>query len=828
MKKDEANQWLQYLCGLHNENGGGTEVRVLATVDDPEKGKPVKKPTSKVFPNGDVTFAALSNGYDKQPQFFDRANFYTTLNPVSTSVDKFPKDKDIVAYLWLPIDIDPIRYERDKFGVPQRIGFADLSSSDEELENSAKASAVVEQMIEAATGVKPTVSAVSGNGHHRLYRVSGEMDKLEPLVHEILKTLSDIFSYTPLKDHWVHIDTTVANPSRIWKLYGTTSRKGENTPDRPHRPSGVTMIREEIALKVPELKVLLQSLKDYLAPYKKEREKKEGENNTKTEKKDTSECRGSGWEKEFAGYDLMTLKVREALIAAGVKVNGTDESDDSKANRIWVDCPNSEQHTTVTTPTDACVFVPGIIDGNRSFATYHCSHHHCSHMSREFGAEYLHTKLLGLDVVKKFTEGSDPVEQAKLPESGEAFQPTRDGEIPKPIRVDRNKIRSTQWMLDPTTTRSREVLVPGLLFRGEVLTMSAPTKVGKTFQLMHAAIAWGNGQEFLGMKATRPLRILFIDPELLEDQAKLRLEVVAINTVTGRPSSNLEYINLRFDKIMGQPDPWGILMASLSEWLESGDDWDIIIVDSMYKFQGEMNLNDSAAVTRMLGKLKAVTGAGSQPAIIYVHHYAKGDPGLKKSTDRSAGSFAFSADADCIVTLTPHPLAQETGVDHYNVEYSLRHWPKRETTVVKRRADLPILDTVDATPAVDSAFLVKRRLAMEITMILEVMIQSRVSSVQPYNSVQVRVSEWRTAACKKLNVTPEAFAASCKIAQEEEWIKGEGAGVGRYYVLTPSGRAMVEEAKQSTGFSHIFEDKAPAPSGNAIEIQDEIPQELTA
>ena len=39
----------------------------------------------------------------------------------------------------------------------------------------------------------------------------------------------------------VDFDTTVRNPSRIWRLYGTTNRKGAPTPDRPHRVAHVTI-----------------------------------------------------------------------------------------------------------------------------------------------------------------------------------------------------------------------------------------------------------------------------------------------------------------------------------------------------------------------------------------------------------------------------------------------------------------------------------------------------------------------------------------------------------------------------------------------------------
>ena len=49
-----------------------------------------------------------------------------------------------------------------------------------------------------------------------------------------LATLDALFS-----DDRVTVDTANFNAARIWKLYGTVSRKGDDTPDRPHRRSRI-------------------------------------------------------------------------------------------------------------------------------------------------------------------------------------------------------------------------------------------------------------------------------------------------------------------------------------------------------------------------------------------------------------------------------------------------------------------------------------------------------------------------------------------------------------------------------------------------------------
>ena len=40
----------------------------------------------------------------------------------------------------------------------------------------------------------------------------------------------------------VHLDSSVFNPARIWKFYGTLAAKGDSIPSRPHRVSRILEI----------------------------------------------------------------------------------------------------------------------------------------------------------------------------------------------------------------------------------------------------------------------------------------------------------------------------------------------------------------------------------------------------------------------------------------------------------------------------------------------------------------------------------------------------------------------------------------------------------
>jgi len=87
----------------------------------------------------------------------------------------------------------------------------------------------------AGQGWPEPVFADSGNGAHLLYRADLPNNaETTDLLKRCLKALSARHSTDD-----VAVDETTFNASRIFKAYGTTSRKGDNTAERPHRPSRI-------------------------------------------------------------------------------------------------------------------------------------------------------------------------------------------------------------------------------------------------------------------------------------------------------------------------------------------------------------------------------------------------------------------------------------------------------------------------------------------------------------------------------------------------------------------------------------------------------------
>lgn len=167
---------------------------------------------------------------------------YWLMNPLPVDWSGSPaKDEDIVRRRWLFVDCDPMRTGK-------------VSSTNEEKELARAKMTEVDLFLEEQGWPAPIV-ADSGNGWHLLFQIDLPADDDE-LVHRVLQALAQRFD-----DDSVSIDTRVANPSRICKLYGSVARKGENTSDRPHRVSRIVTIPESVELVPVDL---LQGLADEL------------------------------------------------------------------------------------------------------------------------------------------------------------------------------------------------------------------------------------------------------------------------------------------------------------------------------------------------------------------------------------------------------------------------------------------------------------------------------------------------------------------------------------------------------------------------------------
>lgn len=227
--------------------GCAVEIRALLKTGAKVGGK-FSTVVSGYFDNYEAFRAAAMEAEKLKP-----GAVYVTLNPVKHDLtarafnrligtdNKAPttSDKDIIGRRLLLIDADPLRP-------------AGISSTDPEL---AAALAVRDEVAAYLHGLgfPPLKPGMSGNGGHLLGMIDLPNDEQsEGIVKDFLQCL-DLKFGRGRAGATVGIDTTVYNAARITKLYGTTARKGDSTPTRPHRDSYLCSIPEQMEVIPVEL-----------------------------------------------------------------------------------------------------------------------------------------------------------------------------------------------------------------------------------------------------------------------------------------------------------------------------------------------------------------------------------------------------------------------------------------------------------------------------------------------------------------------------------------------------------------------------------------------
>lgn len=212
MDQTTIARWLR----LFIEPGQRTELRALGAS---------YQVVSQLFQGDDLdAMAARAVELDARPGI---KGVYFVPNPIRPECDKSAADLDILERRWLLIDIDPVRP-------------SDTSSTDSEKQ---AAWNVLERCrgFLSADDMDDAIVADSGNGWHLCQPVHLPNDEearqwCKELLHRLHRKCSD---------DKAHVDTTPYNAARIWKLPGTTARKGPNSADRPHRMARMLSQLEE-------------------------------------------------------------------------------------------------------------------------------------------------------------------------------------------------------------------------------------------------------------------------------------------------------------------------------------------------------------------------------------------------------------------------------------------------------------------------------------------------------------------------------------------------------------------------------------------------------
>lgn len=163
--------------------------------------------------------------------------------------------------------------------------------------------------------------------------------------------------------------------------------------------------------------------------------------------------------------------------------------------------------------------------------------------------------------------------------------------------------------------RLREPVIDGLLRRGEVGTVIASPKLGKSWLVYGVAAAVAAGRDWLGWQTQRG-RVLIVDLELHPETLAYRLGFVTGRLgLTPEETAGIEVLPLRGRSV-------DIHQITARADLLAGRD--LLIIDALYRIlpagTSENDNSQMAAVYNAVDALARETGA----AVLLVHHSSKG------------------------------------------------------------------------------------------------------------------------------------------------------------------------------------------------------------
>lgn len=238
-------------------------------------------------------------------------------------------------------------------------------------------------------------------------------------------------------------------------------------------------------------------------------------------------------------------------------------------------------------------------------------------------------------------------------------------------------------------------IIEGVIHAGTKAVLASGSKVGKTWILLGLAAAVATGTAFLKFKTTKG-KVLFVNFEIR--RGFIRRRIKEIQQKKGDADlSNLDVWNLR-----GLTADFEILTEAIIERAGHGN-YSLIILDPIYKAMVGKSENTASSVGTLCNQIEQIVEA-TGAAVLFAHHYAKGNAAKKSQIDRMSGSGVFARDADTIITLTEH--AEK---DCYALEMTLRNLAPQSPFVIQwafpvmvERPDLSAADfKTDEEAAVD-------------------------------------------------------------------------------------------------------------------------------
>lgn len=464
------------------------------------------------------------------------ANIYITINKVNEDcyareqhdcfrqTDASTHDHEIDAYEWLFVDLDPERV-------------AEVSSSDAELKEAELLADKVYGYMKSL-GFREPVRAMSGNGHHLLYKIDlPNTDESKALIERCLTNLASMFNNGKVK-----IDIVNHNQSRVCKLYGTLAQKGSNTKSRPHRMSKLTSVPQKIEVNGIEL---LNALANELPEVPKVR------------RGSTSAAGEFDIENWMAEHGLEPIR----------RETGTDCVIYPLAH-----CPFNHSHTD----GDSKIF--RYTNGAIAFK---CHHNSCRGKYWQDVRELLEPGAYDNkdeEADRAIEEGWKHHKQYLVVQKTDNIEEVKKG-LPKLTAISAYDLQQKEF-------EERYYAVQDMIPEGETV-IAAPPKTGKSWLMLDMCLKVAEGKKFLGFE-TKKSDTLYLALEDGDSFEQERLNIV----LGGREApQNFHFV---FSNVM--PMNEGFLLQ-LEELLEQFPNVKIVVIDTLQFIKYRQGKSESAYET---------------------------------------------------------------------------------------------------------------------------------------------------------------------------------------------------------------------------------------
>jgi hypothetical protein len=225
-------------------------------------------------------------------------------------------------------------------------------------------------------------------------------------------------------------------------------------------------------------------------------------------------------------------------------------------------------------------------------------------------------------------------------------------------------------------------IIEGILHRGGKMVLGGASKTFKTWTFADLAVSVASGKDWLGKFPTRRGRVLYINLELQAAFFANRIRVVCDENQIKLESGYLSLWNLR-----GHAADVTKLLPLILQGI-SGSQFELIIIDPIYKLLGGRDENKAGDIASLLNEIESLA-VKTVAAVAFGAHYSKGNQAGKEVIDRIGGSGVFARDPDSILNFTRH---EEN--DCFTVDATLRNHPPIKPFVVRWEYPLMCIDSL--------------------------------------------------------------------------------------------------------------------------------------